>query len=104
MDKKLKTRRQKLINKAPSLKRVIRGTLRKAYSPCGKKNCKCKKGYLHGPYYYLAVRTEGKTKMYYLPNNLLKEKVKEGVTQYNKLWKFLCKISEMNIKLLRQGK
>jgi len=104
MSKYLKERQKRLIKKVPPLEKVIRGTLLKYYLPCGKANCKCKKGYLHGPYYYLEVRTKGKNKMYYLSSSSLREKAKEGVAQYNKLWNLLCKISEINIKLLREKK
>lgn len=104
MNKYLRERQKELIKEVPSLKRVIRGTLREVYAPCGKRNCRCKKGFLHGPYYYLAVRTKGKTKMYYLPRPSLGKKAKKAIAQYNKLWNLLCKISEINIKLLKEEK
>ena len=102
MSKYLRKRLKELIREVPSLRKVIRATLREIYAPCGKRNCRCKKGFLHGPYYYLAVRTKGKTKMYYLPNPVLGKKAREGIAQYNKLWSLLCKISEINIRLLRE--
>ena len=98
----LKEKREKLIKEIPSLRRVIRGTLMEYYLPCGKKNCRCKKGFLHGPYYYLQVRTKGKNKMYYLPGSSLREKIKEAIEEYKNLRNLLYKVSEINIKLLKE--
>ena len=42
------------------------GCILKRMKRCGKKRCKCNKGKLHGPYYYLQVMEEGKRKQYYL--------------------------------------
>jgi len=104
MKSKLEKRREKIIKKLPGWEEIIRGSIRTVYAPCGKKKCRCKKGFLHGPYYYLAVRTEGKTKMYYLPHPFLGKKAKKAISQYNKLWNILCKISEINIRLLKEEK
>ncbi len=103
MSKNLNLKRQKILREIlPSLKDVIRGSLMKYYLPCGKAYCRCKKGFLHGPYYYLQVKTKGKNKMYYLSGAAMGKKAKEGIAQYNKLWSLLCKISEINIRLLRE--
>ncbi|MHA1265688.1 MAG: DUF6788 family protein [Candidatus Helarchaeota archaeon] len=52
----LKHQKQELITdlKYPE----ISGTIRAEFVRCGKKNCKCVHGELHGPYYYL-YRSEG---------------------------------------------
>jgi hypothetical protein len=97
---KLEKQREKLKNSLPEWERIARGTLREVYAPCGKKKCKCKQGALHGPYYYLAVTTRGKTKLYYLPKKQLAEETEKAIEEYNQLWEILCKISEINIKLL----
>jgi len=104
MNKGLRERRKELIKKIPPLDGVIRATIRETYAPCGKANCKCKRGYLHGPYYYLAVTTKRKTMVYYLPSRELGKKAKRGIESYNKLWNLLCKISEINIKILKEEK
>jgi len=104
MEQKLKKKREKLIKRLPGLDTIVRGTLRKVFAPCGKKKCKCKKGFLHGPYYYLAVTTKGKTNIYYLPTKQMAKKTEKAIEQYNKLWAGLCKISEINIKLIKKGK
>jgi hypothetical protein len=100
MDKQLKEMRERLIKETPSLKEVIRGSLRKNYLTCGNPRCRCRKEGGHGPYWYLQVKTKGKNKMYYLPDEKAKEEIEQGITQYNKLWDILCKTSEINIRLL----
>ena len=100
MSKYLKKKRESLMRKAPSLRNVIRGSLMKYYLSCGNPNCRCKKGQGHGPYYYLQVKTKGKNKMYYLPGSSSGKKAKKGIENYNNLWEILCKISDINIRLL----
>ena len=104
MSKNPKKKREELIRQAPCLRQVIRGSLMKYNLTCGNPNCKCKKGRGHGPYYYLQVKTKGKNKMYYLPDEKTKEKVSAGIVAYNKLWDILCKVSEINILLLKEQK
>jgi hypothetical protein len=40
---------------------------------CGKKNCKCSKGELHGPYWYSYSHENGKGKYRYAGKTLLDE-------------------------------
>jgi len=105
MDKQLREKRDKLIKEMPSFKEVIRGSLMTYYLTCGNPKCKCHKSsrYRHGPYHYLQVKTKGKNKMYYLHSSSMKEKVAYGISRYNKLWSLLCKVSEINIKLIKKG-
>jgi len=100
MSKRLKDKREKLVKEAPCLKDVIRGTLMKYHLTCGNPKCRCRKEGGHGPYWYLQVKTKGKNKMYYLPDEKVKEEIEQGITRYNKLWDILCKTSEINIRLL----
>ena len=100
MNKRLKDRREKLVKETPRLKDVIRGSLMKYYLTCGNPKCRCKKEGGHGPYWYLQVKTKGRNKMYYLPDEEVKAKVESGIAQYNKLWNILCKTSDINIRLL----
>lgn len=99
--KDLKKKRQKLIESMPPWEEIIRGTVCEYYLPCGKEKCRCKekKEYRHGPYYYLSFGESGKTSMQLLPKDI-KEKVFYYVKQYEKLWKILCEISKINLKLL----
>ena len=44
-------------------KPMIHGMLHEVFRKCGKKNCKCSKGQLHGPYPALSVNQGGKKKI-----------------------------------------
>jgi hypothetical protein len=51
MEKRLKKAKEGIIESAPNIGEVIRGTFRKVYLECIRENCKCHKGkkYRHGP-------------------------------------------------------
>ncbi len=89
----------------PHWENVIRGTLMKYYLTCGNKGCRCHRQakYKHGPYWYIAVAVKkGKSKMYKI-NAEKVAVVRDKIANYNKLWDRLCKISELNISLIRKG-
>lgn len=44
-------------------KSLVHGLPHKVFRKCGKNNCKCKRGELHGPYYALSVNKDGKKKV-----------------------------------------
>ncbi|MBI5098974.1 MAG: hypothetical protein HZB30_07010 [Nitrospirae bacterium] len=44
-------------------KSLVHGLPHKVFRKCGKNNCKCKRGELHGPYYALSVNKDGKKKI-----------------------------------------
>jgi hypothetical protein len=92
-------RRQLIKVLTPLLKKVLRATLSEYYLTCGKKNCKCKEGKKHGPYLYLSSSGDAKVKMHKVPKGL-EDKVREGVTAYNEVWKKLCRLCEINRELL----
>lgn len=56
----MQTKTQKLLPK------MLPGTVHAQYVRCGKTNCKCSRGELHGAYYYHFVRVGGKLKKRYL--------------------------------------
>jgi len=58
------------------------GSLRKRRMRCGKQSCRCRAGYLHGPYYYFEPsRQHGK--WHYVSKVRLAE-VKRGVSDWKK--------------------
>lgn len=85
----MKTKTQNLLHK-------IGGTVHAQYVTCGKKNCKCSRGELHGAYYYHFVRIGGKLRKRYLKASEVEEtreacilrqrREKEERTQVNAIW------------------
>jgi hypothetical protein len=53
-------------------RRTARKTYRLQVVRCGKENCKCRKGSLHGPYWYACWVENGKTKSQYIGKKLPK--------------------------------
>lgn len=99
---KLKALKQSKIAKLPPLSEVLRGTFIKWYQVCARKSCKCHKDkkYRHGPFYRVSYFKGSRSYHVYVPLKD-KEKVKVWVNNYNKLWKGIEDISELNIKLIR---
>jgi hypothetical protein len=48
------------------LPKMLSGSVHKEFKKCGKPNCKCITGELHGPYYYHFVRAGGELRKRYL--------------------------------------
>lgn len=102
MDKitKLTKQQKKIIKQMPDLKKILRTTVSKYYLTCGYKKCRCHSGEKkHGPFVYLSFTDKGKTKMYFTPKDIEKY-VKEGVKNYNRLWKDIYKLCKINREIL----
>lgn len=98
------TRSQK-IERLPPWEKIIRGSLVRRYLTCGNKGCRChrSKKKRHGPYWYVGVSYKrGQQKMYLIPAEQAAQ-AKRGVAAYHRLWKGLCRISEINLALLKAG-
>ena len=53
------------------------GSLHLEFKRCGRPNCRCARGVLHGPYFYRHWREEGRQKKEYIPMRRLGEVVLE---------------------------
>jgi len=56
----MKTKTQKVLPK------ILPGTVHTQFIRCGKLNCKCSRGQLHGAYFYHFIRVNGKLRKRYL--------------------------------------
>ncbi len=95
----LKRQRREIIKHIPPFEKILRTTISKYYSTCGYKKCRCHKGEKHGPFIYLSLTEKGKTKMYFTPQEIVKQ-VKEGVKSYHKLWENIYKLCQINREIL----
>jgi hypothetical protein len=84
----------KLLN-AFSRKRLIAGTPVEKYKKCNKGNCRCTKGELHGPTYYISRKEGPKTKMIYIRHQLWPE-VKEKVSRYQQWRQARARMVQIN--------
>lgn len=63
----MKTKTQKVLPK------MMPGTVHTQFVRCGKSNCKCARGELHGAYYYHFVRVGGRLRKRYLKASEIEE-------------------------------
>jgi hypothetical protein len=85
-----------------SRKKMLKGSVVKKYKACGKEGCKCTKGELHGPFYYLTYKEEGKTKMIFLRQDIwdLSLKLNENYRTFRTKRAQISKINRQILKLL----
>ena len=82
-----------------SRKNMLYGSVVEKYIMCGKEGCKCKKGELHGPFYYLSYKERNKTKMIFLKAGISKRaKILNG--SYRQWRKNRAQIGKINMQIL----
>ncbi len=94
-------RRRRLSVGLSEPERTLRGVLLSEGRRCSSEGCRCRRGELHGPYTYLAVYTDGRSRTIYVPQPvqaLVEEHVQ--VTQRNEA--LVAEISQINLELLRR--
>ncbi len=82
-----------------SRKKLIAGTPVEKYKACNKGNCRCTRGELHGPTYYISRKEGGKTKMIYI-RQALWPKVEEKVKRYQRWRSLRARIVKINQEIL----
>jgi len=94
----LREDREKLENSLFRPKKMIRASLVFLPNYCGKRDCRCKKGFPHGPYPYLSEKRKGKTRMTYVKKRTLGE-VKLEAEEYARFQHQLARLSKLNEKI-----
>jgi len=82
-----------------SRKRLLYGSVVKKYKACKKGGCKCTKGFLHGPFYYLTYKEGSKTKMIFIKKNMWETAIKLN-KDYREWRKLRADISKIGKKIL----
>ena len=82
-----------------SRKKMLYGSVVKKYKACGKGGCKCTRGALHGPFYYLTFKEGKKTKMIFIKKNLWEVAIKLN-NNYRKWRKLRADISKIGKEIL----
>ena len=99
--RQLLARRRRLAAGLSEPERTLRGVLLSEGRRCSSEGCRCRRGELHGPYSYLAVYADGRSRTIYVP--AAAQAVCEAhvaVTQRNEA--LLGEISRINLELLRR--
>ena len=79
----------------------LRGGILAQFKQCGRANCKCIKGSLHGPYYYRVWMVNGKRFKKYVKNSE-KQTVLAAVSAYKQRRIRQRQASERNAQLVRE--
>ncbi len=98
--RQLRARRRRLASGLSDMEALLRGTLVSQGRRCGKENCRCATGDLHGPYTYLSVpRSAGRPRMVYVSADLV-DLVSGQVAATARIEVMLAEISAINAELL----
>ena len=99
--RQLLARRRRLVAGVSAPERTLRGVLLSEGRRCSSEGCRCRSGELHGPYSYLAIYSDGRSRTIYVPQAAVAAcEAHVGVTQRNEA--LLGEISQINLELLRR--
>jgi hypothetical protein len=80
---------------------TLRGALTVDMRRCSNVRCRCRSGELHGPYSYLTVYRDGRSRMVYVPKTLAAV-CAEHVDATRRGEALMLEISQVNLELLRR--
>ena len=80
---------------------TLRGALHSDLRQCSNGRCRCRSGELHGPYTYLSVYGDGRSRTVYVPQALA-EVASECVEATRRGEALMLEISRVNLELLRR--
>ena len=99
--RQLLARRRRLASGLSEPERTLRGSLLREGRQCSSERCRCHRGELHGPYTYLAVYLDGRSRTLYVPQAFAEVTASHVQdTQHNEA--LLGEISLINLELLRR--
>jgi Family of unknown function (DUF6788) len=99
--RQLLARRRRLAAGLSEPERTLRGVLLSEGRRCSSEGCRCRRGELHGPYWYLAVYADGRSRTIYVPQAAGEATAAHvELTQHNEA--LLAEISQINLELLRR--
>jgi len=82
---------------------IMKGSLVMRRTRCGRPGCKCAHGEKHGPYLYVSVFREGRTRSVYVPQHLEGE-VRRWVESARQLESDVAEITWLNAEWLRRAR
>ena len=98
---KLRKERSELLEELGTLSQLLHGSWVERYSVCSRRDCKCRRGFRHGPRFYLVVNEGGCQRQKYIPKAEV-EAAREGVKQYRRLQEIIEQITQINVLLIKE--
>jgi hypothetical protein len=100
----LQKRKAALLQSLPPLPGLLRASFVTQYLTCGKKNCRCRRGFKHGPFYYLVqCLGPGRVRKFLLKTAAQRKQARAGIAAHLQWQRRLAELSEINTELLRRG-
>jgi len=100
----LQRRKAALLSGARLSPDLVRASYVRQYLTCGKKNCRCRRGFKHGPFFYLVqCLGTGRVRKFLLKTPAQRKQARAGIAAHLKLQRRLAELSEINTELLRRG-
>jgi hypothetical protein len=100
-DSRLLARRRGLASRVSDLERTLPGVLMSQGRQCSGPGCRCRRGELHGPYTYLAVYVDGRSRMMYVPGTIA-EVTESHLQATRRNEALLAEIAQINLELLKR--
>lgn len=97
---RLETKLSRLRRQMRRLGPLLKGTLIDRKIPCGKPNCRCRKGEGH-PGLYLTYSLEGKTKTVYIPKKMA-PRVRKWAQNYARFKALLEEMFQVQLKMIEE--
>ena len=101
--KELQKERAGLLAELATLSRLLHGSWVERYSVCSRPDCKCHRGERHGPRHYLVVNEAGRQRPKYVANSQVKAAL-EGLAHHRRLRQIVDRITQLNLKLMKENK
>jgi len=100
----LRKRQAALLQQLPPLSGLLRASFVKQYLTCGKMNCRCRRGFKHGPFFYLVQSLgPGQVRKFLLKTAAQRKQARAGIAVHLRWQRRLAELSEINTELLRRG-
>lgn len=94
----LEQQRKKTLEYLLHPKEMVYGSIYSAYKKCGNKNCRCTRGELHGPFYYLSRKEDGVTKLTFI-RKADEDRITSQAENYRKYIKAMAKLNKLNSRI-----
>src|SRR3954468_16178911 len=99
--RQLRARRRRLAVGLADAEATLHGVLLRTGRRCSSEGCRCRRGELHGPYSYLAIYADGRSRTIYVPA-AVRAAAAEHVEVTRRNEELLAEISQINLELLRR--
>ena len=100
----LQKRKAALLSRLHPSPDLVRASYVRHYLTCGKTNCRCRRGFKHGPFYYLVqCLGTGQVRKFLLKTPAQRKQARAGIAAHLKLQRQLAELSEINTELLRRN-